>query len=709
MSARSRRWPWGLLLGGMIAAGFATGCSITHQGLRDGSPVDGSPDGVDGALDVIDVPPSETGDSGCGAGQVRCPSGCVPESPSNCGACGTACPTPVNGVATCTAGRCALVCNAGFADCDSNPMNGCEQNLVDNANCGGCGRACPMGQMCSAGASPSCSTICSGSTRMCGGVCVDVTSDSRNCGACGTACGTAPNGTLDCASSMCRLTCRPGFGDCDGMRANGCETDLNTAATHCGMCRTVCPPAANASPTCAGGACGITCSAGFADCNMSRADGCEVPTTTDPLNCGACGMRCTFANAGASCMASACRIGACAGTFRNCDAMDANGCETDTASSASNCGACGNACAAGFGCTGGVCDNLRVVQVTTGLLHTCALRGGGAVLCWGAGNEGRLGDGMMTTRLVPTNVMATPNAFRDLSAGEAHTCAVRVSGQAVCWGTGADDRLGVGDNMNRSAPTPVTGLTDATRIAAGAKHSCAVRIGGTVVCWGDGANGRLGNMSNGNSPVPVAAMGITTATGVCAGEDHSCALLGSGRVMCWGRNDRDQLGVTGGDSNVPVLVTGITTAQQITCGTKHTCAVLADGTARCWGHNDRGQIGSSTGGASFPVPQVVSGLTGVFRISAGNGFSCAVLATGAAFCWGENGAGQLGTGGTTSTTVPAAVMGLTDAVWISAGVNHACAARRNGAVACWGDNVSGQLGDGTMTFHRSPAPVLSLP
>ena len=92
------------------------------------------------------------------------------------------------------------------------------------------------------------------------------------------------------------------------------------------------------------------------------------------------------------------------------------------------------------------------------------------------------------------------------------------------------------------------------------------------------------------------------------------------------------------------MVTGITTAQQISCGSKHTCAVLADGTARCWGLNDRLQIGASAAGATFPAPQIVAGLAGVFRISAGNGFSCAVLSTGAASCWGENGAGQLGNG-----------------------------------------------------------------
>jgi hypothetical protein len=64
-------------------------------------------------------------------------------SPASCGACGNACAFP-NADAACVNLTCALgACHAGFADCDGNPVNGCEVNLSTDPNdCGACGQAC---------------------------------------------------------------------------------------------------------------------------------------------------------------------------------------------------------------------------------------------------------------------------------------------------------------------------------------------------------------------------------------------------------------------------------------------------------------------------------------------------------------------------------------------------------------------------------------
>jgi formylglycine-generating enzyme required for sulfatase activity len=67
-----------------------------------------------------------------------------------------------------------------------------------------------------------------------------------------------------------------------------------------------------------------------------------------------------------------------AGTKRDCDRAPENACETDIQTSAQHCGACGAACAAGQGCSGGSC----VWTVTT-----AAFSGPGLSDCGSSGTE----------------------------------------------------------------------------------------------------------------------------------------------------------------------------------------------------------------------------------------------------------------------------------------------------------------------------------
>jgi hypothetical protein len=83
-------------------------------------------------------------DNGFGDCDGQSPNGCeatLADSVEHCGACGASCRNP-HGATACVAGRCAPVCSPGFADCDGDPQNGCEQTLDGLAHCGACGRAC---------------------------------------------------------------------------------------------------------------------------------------------------------------------------------------------------------------------------------------------------------------------------------------------------------------------------------------------------------------------------------------------------------------------------------------------------------------------------------------------------------------------------------------------------------------------------------------
>jgi len=180
--------------------------------------------------------------------------------------------------------------------------------------------------------------------------------DPNNCGTCGTVCSFA-NATGTCASGVCQVgSCNAGFANCDGNGANGCEINTATSVNNCGACGNVCS-FANATATCAGGACSIgSCNPGFANCDGNSANGCEINTATSVNNCGACGNVCTFANGSGGCFSGTCQLLVCNAGFANCDGNSANGCETNTNTSANNCGACGNVCGGGQTCVGGVCQ-----------------------------------------------------------------------------------------------------------------------------------------------------------------------------------------------------------------------------------------------------------------------------------------------------------------------------------------------------------------
>src|SRR5262249_41566862 len=154
---------------------------------------------------------------------------------------------------------------------------------------------------------------------------------------------------------------------------------------------------------------------------------------------------------------------------------------------------------------------------------TCAIKTGGALWCWGDNGNGELGDGTTTQRHVPTPVTGLGSGVTAISAGPYHTCAVKSGGALVCWGDNNPGKLGGGTPAERHNPTPVAGLSSGVRaVAAGSDHTCAITSAGGVKCWGEG--GSLGDGTTAQSSVPVDVPGLQSGvTTIAAGASYTCA------------------------------------------------------------------------------------------------------------------------------------------------------------------------------------------
>ena len=252
-----------------------------------------------------------------------------------------------------------------------------------------------------------------------------------------------------------------------------------------------------------------------------------------------------------------------------------------------------------------------VAATAAGPYHTCSVTTGGAVLCWGGNQFGQLGDGttLPAFRPTPAPVSGLASGVVAVTAGYYHTCALTVGGAVLCWGANFNGRLGDGTTTDRLTPVSVSGLTSGVvAVAAGAHHTCAVTDGGAVVCWGANFNGQVGDATTTDRSTPVGVSGLASGVAsVAAGLYHSCAVTTGGAMQCWGNNSSGQLGdgtTLPAFRSTPAPVTGLGSGVASAAGGEgHTCALLTTGAVLCWGRNANGQVGdATTTDRATPVP-----------------------------------------------------------------------------------------------------------
>jgi alpha-tubulin suppressor-like RCC1 family protein len=165
---------------------------------------------------------------------------------------------------------------------------------------------------------------------------------------------------------------------------------------------------------------------------------------------------------------------------------------------------------AGLGYSVQVVQEFAFTALACGRTHTCGLRPGGQVLCWGTASLAnwqspaidatftelstfgdlvcgirQVGNTIECFGVVPPGALAAPPAgtFRAVATGERHVCALRAdnrhnmpsrkgSGSSlVCWGE---------DSHGQASPPKGAFI----RVSAGAYHACAIDERFALVCWG---------------------------------------------------------------------------------------------------------------------------------------------------------------------------------------------------------------------------------
>lgn len=353
-------------------------------------------------------------------------------------------------------------------------------------------------------------------------------------------------------------------------------------------------------------------------------------------------------------------------------------------------------------------------RLVTGQDHACALTAAGGVKCWGKNVVGQLGDGTLTERHTPVDVIGLASGVTAISSGNGHVCALTNTGGVKCWGYGTYGQLGENSFESRSSPVDVLGLTSGVvAIAAGEFDSCAVLTNGAVKCWGRNDAGQLGDGSTANQFTAVSATGLGSDVAALAlGRYHSCALTSVGGVKCLGNNMYGQLGdntttsrFTAGD--VFGLTSGVTA---LSAGQEHSCAVTNTGAVKCWGDNSYAQLGDNSFQKRLIPTDVVGLISGYALVAAGWAHTCAASTTGAVKCWGYNNYGQLGDNTITLRQTPVDVVGLGSGInAITIGYAFTCGADTGGVIKCWGDNFWGQLGNNSTSQQHTPVIVVGTP
>ena len=268
---------------------------------------------------------------------------------------------------------------------------------------------------------------------------------------------------------------------------------------------------------------------------------------------------------------------------------------------------------------------------------------------------------------------------------------------------------------------PTTAPLQFVTLGLGNNRTCGVAATGAAYCWGLNYFGELGTGSEPQpTPTPRAVAGGVSFVAVEPGELSTCGLTPTGAIDCWGASffhefvfDPSLRRPVTKNRPVPTPIPGGMTFVALRVASYHACALTAAGAAYCWGSNQSGELG--TGDTLDPTaPTLVAGGLAFNVLSVGGSHTCGLTTAGAAYCWGSDFDGEIGQAAPRKcgvglphpcATSPEAVPGGLRFTDISAGSWETCAVAADSTAYCWGSNKFDQLGVGAAKVQSSAQPL----
>ncbi len=282
------------------------------------------------------------------------------------------------------------------------------------------------------------------------------------------------------------------------------------------------------------------------------------------------------------------------------------------------------------------------------------------------------------------------NVASIVSSDDKRVCAVKTDGSALCWGDNSYGQLGDGTLIGRAEPSQVFGLGSGTTasISMGRMHTCALKIDGSVVCWGSndtgtGGGGQIGHGDKSETirlfPTQVKGLGPSSTVAISSSQNGTCAIKTDNSVVCWG--ETPPIGYIG--TYAPVKISQILGAiKSLTIGWKTTFALKSNGSVVGWGQNYCGQLGNGRQEAGSLTQVTGLGPGSTAAVATDFMHSCALKTDGSVACWGCD--GQTGDGTVLNRYTPVQPVGLGAGTTAAISDNASCAIKTDNSVVCWG-------------------------